>query len=177
MLLDFFKDGDDAMNPCFTPVALPLLALPRGLLQLSSRLLTWRDHEDVLAFRRQIFLTLPRKFRVTDPDCEDIETAETRWAQTHLCHQAITLGIFHGSKLIAFASLIFPQGASEDDKLSRLLGLSNSDNQRSAQMAACMVAEDFRGFRLQPALLAWRRHVAALAGKSLIVSMTACGNV
>lgn len=165
------------MNSCFTAVPLPLLQLPRNLSQLSSRLLSWRDHEEVLAFRRHIFLTLPKQFRVTDPDCENLETAETKWAQTHLCLPAITLGIFHGSKLIAFASLIFPQSASKDNKISSLLNLSDFDIQRSAQMAACMVAEDFRGLRLQPALLRWRCHLAVLAGKSFIVSMTACGNV
>jgi hypothetical protein len=165
------------MKPWAIQVELPLLHLPRGLSQLSSRLLTWQDHEDVLAFRRQIFSTLPREFRLTDPDCENLESAEIRWAQTHLSHPAVTLGIFHGSTLIAFASLILPQTASEDDRLSHLLGLSDSEIKRSAQMAACMVAEDFRGLRLQPKLLAWRRHLAVLANRSFIASMTACGNV
>jgi hypothetical protein len=155
---------------------LPTLHLPRGLLQFTSRLLDWHDLAAVLTFRKQIFATLPPMFRLTNPDCDDVASAEFSWASKHLRDPGMTLGVFYNAEMVAFASLILPQ-AETGSEISRLIGLSKTEVARSAQMAACMVAEDFRGLRLQSKLLAWRRDTAIQAGRSLIVAMTACGNL
>lgn len=163
------------MNDMRAPMDLPALHLPRGLSQFTSRLLGWQDLEAVLAFRKQIFATLPPAFRLTDPDRDDVASAEMDWARTHLRDSGMTLGVFHQADMVAFASLTLPQ-AGVGGEISRLIGLSESEIARSAHMAACMVAEDFRGLRLQSKLLTWRRDIALRAGRSLIVAMTACGN-
>jgi hypothetical protein len=163
------------MNQREGNIRLPQLHLPQGLSQFTSRLMSWQDVEAVLKFRQQIFTTLPKAFRVTDPDLDDVASAEMAWARQHLCEPGVTLGVFHQSEMIAFASLTFPQkGAS--DKIGTLMGLSDAQAARSAHLAACMVAEGFRGLRLQPKLINWRRDLATQAGRTFIVSMTACGN-
>jgi hypothetical protein len=164
-----------------TPLAeLPLLHLPKGLSQFTSRLLTPDDQSVVLRFRQRIFATLPPEFRLLDPDLMAASTpsnaAEARWAQLHLSRPGITLGVFHQDQLVAYASLLLPACEAEGGDLSRLLGLPDGDIARSAHMAACMVAEDFRGLRLQSKLLAWRRECAVRAKRSLLLAMTAGGN-
>ena len=163
------------MNQTEVQMQLPQLHLPRGLSQFSSRLMSWQDVDAVLEFRRKIFATLPKKFRVTDPDVDDVESAEMAWARQHLCEPGVTLGVFHQSEMIAFASLTFPQRGAADE-IGTLMGLSAAQSARSAHLAACMVAEGFRGLRLQPKLINWRRDLALQAGRTFIVSMTACGN-
>ncbi len=164
------------MNPSKGVPVLLELRLPRGLSHVTNRLMTLQDIETLLDFRQQIFLTLPKEFRFTDPDCEDVSRAELDWAHTYLGHHGVTMGVFHKSTLIAYASLLLP-GAEAGDEISQRLGLSNRDIERSAHMASCMVAEDFRGLGLQSKLLTWRLQMALMAGRSLIVAMTACGNL
>jgi hypothetical protein len=169
------------------PVELPVLHLPKGLSQFTSRLLMPDDQAVVLRFRQHIFATLPAQFRLADPQAvaaSNVSTAvqegygqtEARWAQLHLSRPGITLGVFHRGQLVAYASLLLPGCEAEGGDLSRLLNLSGVDTARSAHMAACMVAEDFRGLRLQSKLLAWRRECAVRANRSLLLGMTACGN-
>ena len=164
------------MTDMRAPGELPLLHLPNDLSQFTSRILEWHDLDMVLTFRQQIFAVLPREFRMADPECDDLVKTELDWANTHLRHPAVTLGIFNNTQMIAFASLLLPDTGAGGD-ISRLMGMSNTEIDRSAHMAACMVAEDFRGLRMQSRLLAWRRAVAVQAGRSLLVSMTACGNM
>lgn len=163
------------MNRREVQIQLPQLHVQRGLSQFSSRLMSLQDVDTVLEFRRKIFATLPKEFRVTDPDVDDVASAEIAWARQHLCAPNVTLGVFYQSEMIAFASLTFPpKGAA--DKISTLMGLSDAQAARAAHLAACMVAEGFRGLRLQPKLINWRRDLAIQTGRTFIVSMTACGN-
>jgi hypothetical protein len=155
---------------------LPALNLARGLSHFSSRLLSWEDREMVLGFRKSIFALLPAQFRLLDPALDDIEHAELQWAETYLRSPGLTLGVFCHGKLIAFASSLLPRAQGGGDP-SRLLQLSDADIERSAQMSACMVAPEFRGMRLQSKLLNWRKDMAILSGRTLLVSMTACGNI
>lgn len=157
-------------------VSLPALNLVKGISQLSSRLLDWDDLEMVLEFRESIFAKLPSQFRLQNPDTDDIETAELNWAKRHLLEPGLTLGVFCSQKLIGFASLLLPENALPGDA-SQLLGLSDAQIARSATMASCMIAPEFRGMRLQSKLLSWRKDVAAIRGRTLLVAMTACGNV
>ena len=155
------------------------LQIPWPLFSLSGaftgRLLSSHDGDMVLNFRTKIFANLPTEFRVADPELDDIAGAELQWAREHLCKTSVTLGIFHHRELIAFASLVLPQNGTAHPG-NPLIGLADAQSGHCAHLAACMVAENFRGMHLQTKLIHWRRSFAIRAGRSLLVSMTACGN-
>lgn len=151
------------------------LVLPKGLKHLSSRLLALDDAPAVLALRRQILTTMRPQLRLMDAPEFSAPPVEAAWAQAHLGPRARTLGVFDAQALVGFASVVLPLPTGKDE-LSMRLELTPADVARSAHMAACMLAEDYRGLHLQTKLLNWRRESALAAHRSLLLAMTACGN-
>lgn len=151
------------------------LQLPKGLRHVNGRLLGLADADAVLALRRRTLATMRPELRVMDPERGCSPDVEAAWAQTHLGPRALTQGVFDADALVGFATVVLPLAQGRDD-ISRLLGLPATDVARSAHMAACMVAEDYRGLHLQTKLLNWRREAARVAQRSLLLAMTACGN-
>lgn len=158
------------MNPSSVP-----FHLPRALSHLSHRLLTLDDAPAVLQLRRETLVGMPAALRAVDPERGCLPDVENAYAQTHLGPRAITLGVFHGSSLVAFACLLL---ADRDDAADpgHAVGLLPGDWSRSAHMAACMVSEHFWGLHLQVRLLHWRREMAIAHDRTLLLAMTACGN-
>ena len=141
----------------------------------SHRLLGWSDREQVLAFRRDIFIDIAPHFRVLDPQVDDGVTHELMWCEKHLLSPGVTLGVFDEHRLIAYASILLSveQGATQ---VAQLLRMNEFDLLRSADLSSCMVHKQYRGLRLQASLLRWRIELATKQGRSLFVGMTACGN-
>lgn len=154
---------------------MPLLHLPRALHHLHSRLLTPSDADPVLALRRDILRAMPPALRAVDPERGCLPDVEQAWAHTHLGARARTLGVFDGSTLVALACLLLADRTDPHDP-GHALGLPQPEWDRTAHMASCLVAEDYRGLHLQAKLLNWRREVALQNGRTLLLAMTACGN-
>jgi hypothetical protein len=158
-----------------TPPDLPELQLPRALGHLHARLVTLADADTVLAFRRQVLAQMPAALRAIDPARGLLPEVEQAWAAKHLGPSATTLALFDDQTLIAFACLLQANAQDPEDP-GHLLNLAAPDWPRSAHMAACLVNEDYRGLHLQAKLLHWRRHLADINGRTLLLGMTACGN-
>ncbi|MBY0463644.1 MAG: hypothetical protein K2W33_01735 [Burkholderiales bacterium] len=158
-----------------TPPGLPALQLPRALAHLHARLLTLADADTVLAFRRQVLAQMPATLRAVDPARGLLPEVEQAWAAKHLGPRATTLALFNNQRLVAFGCLLQAHAQDPEDP-GHLLNLAAPDWQRGAHMAACLVNEDYRGLHLQARLLHWRRHLADINGRTLLLGMTACGN-
>jgi hypothetical protein len=154
---------------------MPPLQLPRALHHLHTQRLTLNDADQVLAMRRDVLTGMPSALRAVDPSRACLPEVESAWAATHLGPRARTMGIFDGSVLVAFACLLLADADNPDDP-AHVLGLPASEWERTAHMAICLVAEDYRGLNLQSTLLDWRRAVATRHRRTLLLAMTACGN-
>jgi hypothetical protein len=154
---------------------LPPLHLPRALQHLHARPLTLDDADVVLAMRREVLTAMPAALRAVDPSRGCLPEVEQAWALTHLGTRARTLGVFDGSTLVALACLLHADAADPADP-GHALALPAAEWDRTAHMAVCLVAEDYRGMNLQSKLLNWRRDVALRHRRTLLVAMTACGN-
>lgn len=159
-------------QPPHTP---PALHLPRALDHLHTRVLGLDDTALVLSLRRDILQAMPPALRAVDPDRGCLPEVEHDWAHTHLGPRASTLGVFDGTTLVALACLL-QADATDPHDAGHALGLPAGEWGRTAHMASCLVAEDYRGLHLQAKLLNWRREVALQQGRTLLLAMTACGN-
>lgn len=151
------------------------LHLPRRFARFSARLLSPADAAAVFDLRRRVFATLPLEFRLNDPADQDVERAEREWADEHLNRPAITLGVFAGASLIAYATVILP-GGDYRCEIGDRLNLSSDDMANSAHLASCFIDNGYRGHGLQLKLIKWRLAVARIFERRLVVSMTAAGN-
>jgi GNAT superfamily N-acetyltransferase len=156
-------------------VEVPALHLPRALGHLHSQLLSLEQAETVLALRREILTAMPAALRAIDPALGCLPAVEHAWALQHLGPGARTLGVFDGPTLVALACLRTADPTDPDDP-AHLLSLPAADWARTAHMAVCLVAEAYRGLKLQSRLLNWRRELAVRQGRTLLMAMTACGN-
>lgn len=154
---------------------LPSLHLPKVLDHLAPRLLTLEDADALLGLRRDTLLGMPAALRAVDPVRGCAPDVERAYAQTHLGPQARTLGVFEGERLVAFACLLLADANDPTDPM-HTVGVAPAEWPRCAHMAACMVAKDCWGLRLQTKLLNWRREVAVAHQRTLLLAMTACGN-
>ena len=151
---------------------------PLHLSHLSARVLGTADTPSVLALRQLVFSTLPSSFRLSppDPDASIELEREMAWASKHLTTPAVSIGVFDESNLVAYATVVMPN-AGYRCEIGERLALSPKNMARSAHMASCFIDPEFRGHGLQRLLLDWRLILAKAATRTLVVAMTAAGNV
>lgn len=150
------------------PVLLPDAGLG-DLHQARTRLLDAHDFDAWMALRDTVLDTLPNTdFYVREDDEED-------FFQAHMYPGGGVIGVFVGDALIAYAMLELP-GEQEAHNLGQVIGLDPAQQGMVAHLSSCMVLPQWRGHRLQRALLSARLELARACGRPLCVAMVSLLN-
>jgi len=150
---------------------------PRGLLlrrdgrpcppvPFEGRRLDEPDLDAVIALHRQVLATMPPALLAAESDA---------FFADHAARVGRILGLFAEGGLIAYGVLGLP--GPGDPSFADDLELPAADRARVAHIDGVSVRPEWRGNRLQRVLIGWRIDEAAAAGRSLIVTTVAPGNV
>lgn len=138
---------------------------------LSLRLLTIKDVAEVTRLRDEVIESLAH------PDFYVRESDESEFVRAHVDAargSGETIGVFDGSRLVAYGMLGLPH-AHAGDNLGRFF-CARGESLRVAHLAGCMVGEHYRGQHLQRMLLKARMELARGRGRNFCVAMTSMHN-
>lgn len=167
-------------SPCASisaPILPSLSCLPVPQQELDFRLLGLADAQAVMHLRAQVLAQL------SHPDLYVREADEAQFVRRHLQAQAppdlqswgASIGVFDGSKLVAYAMLGMP-AATDPDNLAHHAGAAVADPESTAHLASCMVLPDYQGRHLQRSLLYIRCALARAWGRESILAMVSLHN-
>jgi GNAT superfamily N-acetyltransferase len=108
--------------------------------------------------------------QLTNPDIYVNEADERQFVSQHCGPAGLTLGVFDGPTLVAYAMLGLPT-AHAADNLGHWFGLNLSDRAKVAHLASCMVLPSHQGFGLQRKLLAARFKLALPNRRNICIGM------
>ncbi|MFC4160074.1 GNAT family N-acetyltransferase [Chitinimonas lacunae] len=147
----------------------PELALPASLGGFAVRLLSPDDLEAIVALRREALACL------THPDAYVVEDDETGFLLQHCGAGGVTVGLFEGQILVAYAAVGFP-AMDHPDNLGSHLGFAPERLGTVAHIASCMVRPAYRGHGLQGTLLKARFALALAYGRRHCLAMVSLHN-
>lgn len=141
----------------------------RSTMALALRVVGPAQVASILHLRAQVLGQL------TNPDIYVNEADERQFVSQHCGPAGLTLGVFDGPTLVAYAMLGLPT-AHAADNLGHWFGLNLSDRAKVAHVASCMVLPSHQGFGLQRKLLAARFKLALDNRRNICIGMISLHN-
>lgn len=136
---------------------------------LALRMIGPEHVTNILLLRKQVLSHL------TNPDIYVNEDDEQEFVRQHCGPAGVTLGVFDGPRLVAYAMLGLPT-PQDPNNLGHWFGLAPPNCARVAHVASCMVLPSHQGLGLQRRLLAARFRLALDYGRSICIGMISLHN-